>query len=283
VSTIDSYIDRVEHLPPAPTVAIQLLGLFNDPDRELDRIVELISHDPSLTAEVLRLCNSAVFAAEEPASDMFEAITRLGFYEVYCLVAGLIGARAMAMGKVKGGLDVGALWRHSVTTAIAAATLAQRVQQSESSAFTAGLLHDLGKLVFAAVEGAQYSELVGRTPTTDGALVQAEEATWKVTHASLGARLLIRWGFPAEVALPVLLHHDSPIAAGRFESLAGVVHLGNLLAHQMADGKSEVAPLPLNNSDAMNSLRLSPEDMPGVVEQAQARLQQTQGLLQMAL
>ena len=75
----DQYIDRVTDLPPAPTVAAELLGLFGDPNQDIDRIVELIGHDPSLTVDILRRCNSALFRGDEPASDMFEAVTRLGF------------------------------------------------------------------------------------------------------------------------------------------------------------------------------------------------------------
>ena len=105
----DEFIDRVSHLPPAPTVATELLGLFGNADRDLDRIVELISHDPSLTAEVLKRCNSAALGGTEAASDMFEAVTRLGFYEVYRVVAAVVGARTMSLGKGKGGVDVGSL------------------------------------------------------------------------------------------------------------------------------------------------------------------------------
>ena len=77
---IDQYIDRVKHLPPAPTVAVQLLGLFADPDRDIDRIVELVSHDPALTAETLKRCNSASLAGVGPATDMVEAVSRRVFY-----------------------------------------------------------------------------------------------------------------------------------------------------------------------------------------------------------
>lgn len=282
MNSADSYIDRVQHLPPAPTVAIQLLGLFNDPDRDIDRVIELISHDPSLTAEVLRLCNSAVFAAAEPASEIFQAVTRLGFYEVYCLVAALIGARAMSLGKVKGGLDVGLLWRHSVTAAIASATLAERVQEPEGLAFTAGLLHDVGKLVFASVEGAAYNELLRRTNSAGDALVEAEEAAWKVSHASVGACLLTRWGFPSEVAMAVLLHHRSSVVAGRFEHLAGIVHLANHLAHHLDDGVPPLAEMLSSNSSEMNLLRLTADDMPILVDRVHAQLEQKQGLLQLA-
>ena len=74
---IDRYLDRIESLPPAPTVAIQLLELLSDPDRDIDHIVELIKYDPSLTAATLKRCNSGALSGAEPATDMFEAVSRL--------------------------------------------------------------------------------------------------------------------------------------------------------------------------------------------------------------
>ncbi len=72
---------------------MQLLGLFREPDRDVDRIVELIRLEPSLTAEVLNRCNSAVFGRGESATDVFEAVSRLGFYEIYCLVLALVSSQ----------------------------------------------------------------------------------------------------------------------------------------------------------------------------------------------
>jgi HD-like signal output (HDOD) protein len=79
---IHRHLDRIESLPPAPTVAIQLLELFSDSDRDIDRIVELIKHDPSLTAATLKRCNSGAVSGAEPATDMFEAVSLLGLYEI---------------------------------------------------------------------------------------------------------------------------------------------------------------------------------------------------------
>ena len=279
----DRYIDRVKHLPPAPTVATELLGMFGDPNRDIDRIVELITHDPSLTAEVLRRCNSAFFSAAEPASDMFEAVMRLGFYEVYCVVTAAVGARAMAMAKNQAGLDVGALWRHSVTTAVASATLARRVNEAEPLAFTAGLLHDVGKLVFAAVDGAAYGELVQRGGGSGPVLAEAEDAVLGVNHAAVGARLLARWNLPKSVVQVTRYHHQTPIKATPFDQLAATIHFGNELAHHLVEGRPTLEELPQANLDSMQLLEVMSSNIPEVVEDIQVGMQRVQGLLNMQL
>jgi putative nucleotidyltransferase with HDIG domain len=249
----------------------------------LDRIVELISHDPSLTAEVLKRCNSASFSGAEAASDMFEAVTRLGFYEVYSVVAAVVGARTMSLGKDKGGLDVGSLWRHTVVTAVVAETLARRDQEPEAVAFTAGLLHDIGKLVFASVEGSKYADLLKQSGAFGPGLAEAEQAAFGVSHPSIGARLLARWGLPDNVAAAVLHHHGSPRAAEAFERLAATIQLANNLAHHMIDQVPSAPDLLSCSPDAMALLQLTAEDVPTLIAKTQTGLQRVAGLLQMTV
>jgi HD-like signal output (HDOD) protein len=96
MQNLSHYTQRVEPLPADSMAAMQLLEMFRDPDRDIDRIVEFISHDPSLTAETLRRSNNASFRGTERTTDIFEAVSRLGFYELYGLLAASIGSRPPA-------------------------------------------------------------------------------------------------------------------------------------------------------------------------------------------
>lgn len=279
----DQYIDRVSDLPAAPAIAVELLGLFNDPDHDIDRVVDLINHDPGLTVAVLKRCNSAALGGSEAASDIFEAVTRLGFYEVQRVVASLVGARAMELGGKKGVVDPTGLWRHSVTTAVAAATLAKRMQGAESAAFTAGLLHDVGKLVFASVESGTYAELIGRTGAFGQRLAEAEQTAFGVNHASIGARLLTRWGLPANVAGAALQHHGSPKFKEPFGQLAATVSLASDLARWMSNQELAYSDLVARRQDTLILFQLTADDLLTLVKQTQNDLQRVQGLLQMSI
>lgn len=83
-----------EALPVDAIAAVQLLELFRDPDRDVDRIVEFISRNPLLTAETLKRCNNSIYRGSERVTDIFEAVSRLGFYELYDIVAEATGSRA---------------------------------------------------------------------------------------------------------------------------------------------------------------------------------------------
>lgn len=279
MQTLDQYLDRVKHLPPAPLVAVQLLDLFSDPDRDIDRIVELVSNDPALTAETLKRCNGSHFRGAEPAADMFEAVSRLGLYEIYCVVVALIASRTMTLVRAKYSWDSTQLWRHTVTTAVIASILAKRVQVAEATAFTAGLLHDIGKLIFVSVEGVAYAE-GRRTAGYFGSVpALAEESAMGFSHAVLGARLLSRWGLPENVCLAVEWHHQSPAAATQYQRLKATVNFANCLAHQMIDGPAHAPAAAEASPEAMALVELAAKDIPSVIQEINQALERAQGLL----
>jgi putative nucleotidyltransferase with HDIG domain len=252
MESIDHYINRVQNLPPAPTVAVQLLDLFSDPNRDIDRIVELVGLDPALTAETLKRCNSACLVGAEPAADMFEAVSRLGFYEIYCIVVALLGSQTMTLVRGRYGVDATRFWQHSVTTAVVATALARRVGADEATAFTAGLLHDIGKLILVSTNGIIYAGLLRDAGGCGAALVAAEESAMGFNHAALGARLLARWGLPENLCHAVNYHHQSPISAGNFQRLAATVNLANCLARQMIDGPMNTQAAADTSLEAMD-------------------------------
>ena len=95
----NSFHHQPQALPLDTAVAVQLLDLFRNPDRDIDRIVEVISRDPVLRAETLRRSNNVVFGSAGPTSDVFEAVSRLGFYEIYDIVSDSVTGQPPAAGK----------------------------------------------------------------------------------------------------------------------------------------------------------------------------------------
>ena len=90
---LSNFSGKGEAMPVDAIAAVQLLELFRDPDRDVDRIVEFISQNPLLTAETLKRCNSSIYRGSERITDIFEAVSRLGFYELYDIVAEATGTR----------------------------------------------------------------------------------------------------------------------------------------------------------------------------------------------
>jgi putative nucleotidyltransferase with HDIG domain len=230
---LDQYLDQVKALPPAPAILSELLRVLQQPDADMSQVVDLVAYDPSLTAAVLKLCNSAYFASDCPAENLYEAISRIGFYEVYRLVAAIIGSRTLSPSQPGYGLKAGELWKHAVTTAVATQQLADHLGEETNSAFTAALLHDLGKIILAqAME--THSAQVLQTLASGRSFFEAEQAVLGMEHAAMGGRLLTRWHFPDKLIRAVSCHHD-PGKAPSDQRLAALVHLGDVLAHYIGE------------------------------------------------
>jgi putative nucleotidyltransferase with HDIG domain len=236
---LDAYLDRIKHLPPTPTLMIQLIELFRQPDADVDEIVTILKRDPALSVEVLRRCNSPYFGLETPVMDIHEAIFRMGFYEVYQITVSLFGMKSMTMPIKVPGFSVESLRQHSSITAIAAGVLAMEIGESEGIAYTAGLLHDLGKLVLALAEREKYVAVLEECRRTGASLSATEKDWFGFSHNEVGAQLLQRWGVPVEVAVPALGHND-PAPEGEWRRFVMITNLASRLANYIHDDDKSI-------------------------------------------
>ena len=227
---IRKLLEKVEVLPLSPTLLPKLLPKLSDVDTNFDEVVDIIALDPSLTSKLLQICNSAFFGLDEPVSSVSQAVSQVGYQSVYLLVAMINGSNCFPYPS-PAGVDAPLLWRHSVTTAFNARFVAESAGQDGNLLFTAGLLHDIGKVVMGQAQ-PQAMGTAFRNPS-DAASAEREYLLFGVTHAEVGAALLERWKLPMQLVAGVRWHHD-PKSAGGLERLAACISLANLLTHSEA-------------------------------------------------
>jgi putative nucleotidyltransferase with HDIG domain len=247
---LDAYLGRIQHLPPTPTLMIQLIELFRQPDADVDEIVTLLRRDTALSVEVLRRCNSSYFGLETPVMDINEAVFQLGFHEVYQMTVSLSGMRTMTPKETIPGFQAETLQRHSSIAAIAAGELAVEVNESEGIAFTAGLLHDVGKIVLALGERERYVQVIDGCKRTGSSLSETEKTLFGFNHDEIGARLLQRWGVPVEVVTPALRHNDAK-PEGEWQRFVAITGMASHLANHI---EQERPPLPFMQLPGVKSL-----------------------------
>jgi putative nucleotidyltransferase with HDIG domain len=274
---LDEYINSVKELPPAPRVLAKLLASLSKPDSDTAEVVQLITYDPSLTATVLKLCNSAYFASSTAASDLNEAVQRIGFNNIYRIVASVSGSRLLGPPQQGYGFAAGELWKHSVAAGIAAQCVAEEAGDDPNTAFTAGLLHDLGKIVLAGALTDQYTKLVSETEARQHSLLEAEKTILGVQHAEIGGRLLAKWQFPDDLVAGVW-HHHQPSGAENHNRLAACVYLGNMIAHFMGYSYGHQAFAFRGRGEALEILNLSPDQLPPYMIQTFDRLEEVEAL-----
>jgi putative nucleotidyltransferase with HDIG domain len=218
-------------LPPFPWIATKVLQLFGSrgDDVEIRRLIELIRADASLGSELLRRANSPLYGLRSRISSLQHAVVILGLDQVKTLSM-TIGIGAY----LKGALRLTVLrrcWRHSLTCAILAEELAPSCGIPADQAYTAGLLHDIGRLALLVKYPQPYADLLSVVMENRFHLAQSERDLFDVDHCEAGAWLAREWGFPEELAQAASSHHDPP-EDGRF-GLLRLVHVACRLASSM--------------------------------------------------
>jgi putative nucleotidyltransferase with HDIG domain len=227
MKTMDDILESIGALPPLPDTALRLMSMLNDPRSTLDDIVEVIRYDQSVTSEVLRLCNSAYFGLSRQVASLNEAMLRLGTVKVLQMVMSVHTSAMLGQEQEGYGLEPGVLWKHSVAVALASSIIAQRVALPNANlVFTAGLLHDIGKVVLNRYVASEFAEIVRRVTDERLSFSEAEERVLGFSHEQIGGIVAERWRLPEPIVRCIRYHHE-PGALTPPDPLVDAVYLAN--------------------------------------------------------
>ncbi|HEY4175526.1 MAG TPA: HDOD domain-containing protein [Kofleriaceae bacterium] len=196
----------LDSLPTLPVVALRIGEVVHSKNVSVQQVADILRTDPATSAKLLRLVNSPYFGIPGGVSDVARAIPFVGFNTLYQLVLS-ISVLDTLKGK-HGAVDARALWMHSLIVATAARELATEVRFSDSGAcFTAGLLHDMGKIALAKVDPDNLAAAFESMKLEGISLHEAEKKHNLAPHDRVGSRLAKQWKFPATLATPIEQHH----------------------------------------------------------------------------
>ena len=218
---LETLFQRPKALPTIPYVMQELITSFNDEDVAVARLIALISADQVLSANVLRMANSAYFEVPYTVSTVADAVAKLGFTNVRTLVIsiGLSGSF-----KAIPGIDARQFWRHSLHTAVVSRHLGAQVAVKPDLAFAVGLMHAIGELVMHLGMPQEMQQVDAALGLLDPNRLATEQATFGYTHADVGAELARRWKFP-NLFSKAIAGAANPLAQADFDPLAAVVHI----------------------------------------------------------
>jgi putative nucleotidyltransferase with HDIG domain len=235
-------VSGMKTLPSLPTLYHEVLEVMDAPDGSLDKVGKIIARDMGMTAKILQLVNSAFFGLRQHVSSPTQAVKRLGLDMVRCLILSVGIFSHFDQAQLRA-LSLEALWQHSLATGVCARSLAEMEncdRKMVETAAMAGLLHDVGKLIFAANLPEQYGEALALVQAQKMTMYDAEWATLEATHAEAGAYLLGLWGLPDAIIEALALHHCPQVSPERSFGLLTVVHVANALAHAGAATETAV-------------------------------------------
>ena len=239
-------LEEIPEIPSLPTVLAKVWDLTSRENTSAEDLGRAMSADPGLTGAILRLANSAYFGFPRKVSTVTQAIVVLGFETVKSLAMGASVFRALNASRTHG-IDGREFLQHSLTTAMAARLLIERrgATRKAGTAFAAGILHDLGKLVIAEFLATDAS-VIARKVAEGTPRHEAEVEILGLTHAEIGEWFADRWNLPEELVAAVRWHHE-PGGAGDHREFVAAVHLGNVIAHRLLprkDGGEAPEPAP---------------------------------------
>ncbi|MGK5010124.1 HDOD domain-containing protein [Janthinobacterium sp. MDB2-8] len=224
--SFEHIIRQIQELPSLPVVVLELLSSMDQDDTDVHVLAQKIELDQALAAKTLRIANSSFYGMQSKVTSIPQAVSVLGFHSIRTVVTAC--ALTGSFAPVNGGFDFQAFWRHSLATAIAARLLAPHLRVNPETAFTAGLLHDLGTLVLVTRFPAEHALVRSYRQAHDCQMADAELAVIGIDHAQVGSALAAYWKFPEAIQQAVADHH----AIDRLEAggLPLAVHMANAVA-----------------------------------------------------
>lgn len=239
-------LKSVVELPPLPAVSLRLLELANDERTTAQQLANVLSADPALTAKILRFSNSAGYGYQRHVASVREAIMVVGFE----LVSQVAFATSMIdnFRRFRGGddhFDPNRFWLHSVSVAIAGEAVARKCGFARpSDAFTAGILHDVGRMVLRQALPREFEAALVLRASGKIGLEDAELTMTGYSHDEVGRALGERWKFPEQIVDAIGNHHRADLGL-RTDGLSGIVSCcARLVAYRETVTVSEEAGVP---------------------------------------
>ena len=237
-AVIDQLLPLVEKIPAFSQSVARVLSLASDINCSAKDMVEVVSRDPVLTMKILRLVNSAYFGRPSKVTSIHQALVNIGLNTLKntALSLALLGVLPR---KSESGFDIDGLWLHCLAVGLASRRLALATGHARSEAeefFVAGLLHDMGKLIFAQYLPQEYAKALSSAASGKLPLHAAEELFLSVTHAQAGALLAQRWKLSEALVLGLARHHTPE--QGEPSAMADVLFASNQVVKKLGLGSS---------------------------------------------
>lgn len=239
---------RLGTLPSFPSLYLDIMQELATENPSLENIAHIIAQDPAMTAKMLQIANSSAFGLARQIHSPMEAVQFVGTSTVRSLVLSVHVFSALEKNEGHG-FSNAALWDHAIKTA----TLARAILRQSGGepadiedAYTAGMLHDLGKMMLAANLPDQFQEAMNLARQRQIPLHEAEQEIFGATHAGLGAYLLGLWGLPTAIVEAVAFHHSPRRSDRQGLGPLAAVHVASVLEHEAGGDKLEWAPAALD-------------------------------------
>lgn len=206
---LDIIIQKIDSLSPVSATGQKVMEIISNPNCSLEDIVDIVKYDQGLTANLLKLCNSAYFGLRTKIVSVKQAVAYLGLNQVADVVMMASLSKNFTAAQKGYDLDEGELWKYSVSSALIAKSLAEKRNMANIPClFTSALLKDIGKVILSAHINDAFQQIILRVQKEKLTFLEAERKILGIDHAELGAMVAQKWRFSPEMVFIIRNHHD---------------------------------------------------------------------------
>jgi putative nucleotidyltransferase with HDIG domain len=282
MTSLNDIVGQIDLLAPIPAIASQIITKSEDPDSSLSEIADLIAKDPALTANLLKICNSAYFGLPRKVESVKDAVAWIGLDQIVELVLTNSVSDNFKKGLEGYGLGEGELWRHAVTSAHVAKSLAHRfgVSQNKHLIYTAALLKDIGKLIlgrFVAFSAEKINILVH---SQGYSFNDAEKNVIGMNHEELGAMVGEKWSF-SEKQIYIIRHHHLTDESARQDLETTLIYLADIICMMMGICTGTDGLSYRFYSDVLERINVSEKDLHGIIAETSENQEKIDHLLKL--
>ncbi len=205
----DRILSTITALPPLPAVALRVMQVAQDPRSSAAQLALVVSADPALSARMLRVANSAAYRRSREVTSVQEALVVLGFVQARNIAISTAITGAYPADSLHALFRIDAFWRHSLAVAFRASDLAGQAKRLDvPSAFTAGVLHNIGRMAMFHADPAGLDQAIAEAIRSERSIEEVERELLGYDHAELGGLLAEQWNLPADIAAAISQHHQ---------------------------------------------------------------------------
>jgi putative nucleotidyltransferase with HDIG domain len=277
--TIQTLLHRLRELPTLPEIVLKVQQVLNDPEVTADQVAQVIELDQSITVKLLRLVNSPLFVMRREAHTVEEAVVRLGFDAVQNILLSVSALDTLQRISGSKGIEQKAFWKHSIACGAIAQFLSRQTQESDQAlCFTAGILHDVGKVILMAFCPGEFAQITHMVQTQGVRYTKAEEAVVRMNHTDIGHHLAKRWNLPMEIRSSIQQHH-TPAKATLMPELDSIIHVADGMAWMVQADVPDASHLSEIDEHALQTLGIARKMVDEWLPAIQKDTQNAYGLL----
>lgn len=279
MSAIKELIKEIDNLKPVPAVVNQIMAAAENPDSSMSDIAEIVLYDPLITANILRMCNSAYYSLPRRVESIQDAITMMGLDQVVDMVLLKSGAANLVKSQDGYGLNEGELWKHAVSSALIARDLAQKKGAvNKQLIFTAALLKDIGKVILDRFVGDSFAKIDSLVKNKGFSFKEAEKKVIGIDHAELGGHVAEMWDFSEKMVSMIKNHHLNDEKA-REDLDTQILYVADNVCMMMGIGGGADGLAYRFHKDVLEKLGITPLDLQEIIASFGSEMKRVEDLL----